>query len=187
MAFRNRLRSSFNKLRRTFALKLVRLGLALLVLGLVSGLVTANKASADGPLGQELPEVRVVTKEIAPFVIREDGRLTGFSIDLWEDIAQQAGLNFEYVEVATVGEQLEAVGAGDADLAIAAISVTGEREEQVDFSYPYYTSGLLIMTPVWSPVSFRKLIQAVVSLVLLHTLGGLGLIMLILPHVIWLI
>ena len=142
-------------LKCPFAIKLVCLGLALLVLSLVCGRVIAK---ADGPSKQDRPEIRVVTKEIEPFVFKEGGRLTGFSIDLWEDIAQQAGFEFEYVEVTTVGEQLEAVEAGDADLAIAAISVTQDREERVDFSYPYYTSGLLIMTPVWSPVSFRKLL-----------------------------
>jgi ABC-type amino acid transport substrate-binding protein len=144
-------------------------------------------AKADGPSKQERPEVRVVTKEVTPFVFKEGGRLTGFSIDLWEDIAQQAGLGFEYVEVTTVGEQLGAVETGDADLAIAAISITKEREERVDFSYPYYTSGLLIMTPVWSPLSIRKLTQAILSPVLLYTLGGLGLIMLLLAHIVWLI
>ena len=74
MAFRNHLRYSSNKLKCSFALKLVHLGLALLVLGLVSGRVIANKAWANGFSEQERPEVRVVTKEIAPFVIKEGGR-----------------------------------------------------------------------------------------------------------------
>ena len=80
MAFRNHLRSSSKTLKHTFAIKLVRLGLALLVLGLVSGRVIANKARADGPSEQGRPEVRVATKEVAPFVFEEGGRLTGFSI-----------------------------------------------------------------------------------------------------------
>lgn len=45
-------------------------------------LLTAGKAAAEKPL-------RVVTRQLEPFVIEHDGEYSGFSIELWEDIAER--------------------------------------------------------------------------------------------------
>jgi ABC-type amino acid transport/signal transduction systems, periplasmic component/domain len=44
-----------------------------------------------------------------------------------------------------VGEVLDAVGDGRADLGIAAISITSERESRFDFSQPILNAGLQIL------------------------------------------
>ena len=90
----------------------------------LTGFLRASEPQQD----QERP-IRVVTKEIEPFVIKDQDRLTGFSIDLWKEMASFAGVQYEFVEVQTVTEQLDAVIEGEADVAIAAISMTAEREE----------------------------------------------------------
>jgi polar amino acid transport system substrate-binding protein len=46
----------------------------------------------------------------------------------------------------TVNEVVDAVKEGKADVGIAAISITSEREKSVDFTTPYYESGLAILT-----------------------------------------
>ncbi len=93
-------------------------------------------------------EVRVAVRPLEPFVVRAaDGSYSGFSIDLWSYIAAKNNYRTTYVEVRNVTEQLDAVRAGRADVAITAISITAEREESVDFSVPMFNSGLQIAVP----------------------------------------
>ena len=108
------------------------------VLGLVIGF--ARPAVADQAVQQNKP-LRVATKPLEPFVIKRDDRWAGFSIDLWDKIAQQLDWKYDWVEVKTVTDQLQAVQNGGADVAMAGISITPEREVVVDFSHPFFNAG----------------------------------------------
>jgi polar amino acid transport system substrate-binding protein len=90
-------------------------------------------------------QLHVATREIPPFVYKENNRLTGFSIDLWDAIAQELRIGSTYAEHATVPELLDSVKTGKADLGISAISITAERSNEVDFSQPMFDAGLQIM------------------------------------------
>lgn len=83
------------------------------------------------------------TKVAAPFAMKtDDGQWTGISIDLWKRIADQLGLKYQFVEEPTVNALIEATQVGKFDAAIAAITVTPDRERVLEFSQPYYVSGL---------------------------------------------
>jgi polar amino acid transport system substrate-binding protein len=90
-------------------------------------------------------KIRVVTKPVEPFSFTEGGKLVGFSIDLWEAVAKEAGFQFEMQNVESVPKMLEALKTRQADVAIAAISITAERHAVMDFSQPYFDSGLQIL------------------------------------------
>ncbi len=105
---------------------------------------------------QSADSLRVATKPLPPFVFLDDEAPAGFSIELWEEVARRMGLTFEWVEYETVGEILAAVETGTADVAIAGISMTRERETIVDFTHPFYDAGLQIMVPAQSSFSFRQ-------------------------------
>lgn len=90
-------------------------------------------------------KIRVVTKPVEPFSFSEGGKLMGFSIDLWEAVAKEAALDFEIRNVETVPQMLDALKTRQADVAIAAISITAERHAAMDFSQPFYDSGLQIL------------------------------------------
>lgn len=107
-------------------------------------------------IAQSGNSLRVATKPLPPFVFLDGETPTGFSIDLWEEIARRLDLAFEWVEYETVGEILEAVETGAADVAIAGISMTREREGVVDFTHPFYDAGLQIMVPAQSSFSFGQ-------------------------------
>lgn len=94
--------------------------------------------------------LRVVIKPLAPFVSYLGDRNVGFSIDLWEEIARRLNRKFEYVRVETVTQQIESLRDNRADVAITGISITRERETQIDFSLPYFDAGLQIMVPAKS-------------------------------------
>src|SRR5260370_40393216 len=78
-------------------------------------------------------------------VIEDKGALRGFSIELWTSISARLDRETEYLVMPDVGELLDAVGDGRADLGIAAISVASERESRFDFSQPILNAGLQIL------------------------------------------
>lgn len=139
-------------------------GLAVLVVVIVA---TAGAHST----AQEPPEatVQVAIKPAPPFVLESD-EPRGFSIDLWEEIAQRAELDYELVGVESVTEQLEAVQTGTADAAIAAISITEAREETVDFSLPVYDSGLQLMVRDEGGLSLADNMRSILSTPVLRLL-----------------
>ena len=92
--------------------------------------------------------LRVLVKPVPPFVIENaDGSLSGFSIDLWQMVEKQLGVQSDITVLPNVTELLQAVEAGKGDVAIAAVTITADREQRMDFSHPFFRSGLQIMVP----------------------------------------
>jgi ABC-type amino acid transport substrate-binding protein len=151
------------------------------------GLFGPPLVAAGSPAAQDGDRLVVVTKVIEPFVMKNQGRFTGFSIDLWQELARSSEIQYEYLEVENVADQLAAVENGQADLGIAAISMTAGREEVLDFSHPYFSSGLQIMRPSDSSSFFRSLVAVVTSPLILGIVGSLLLIMLVMAHIVWLV
>ncbi|HEX9996485.1 MAG TPA: transporter substrate-binding domain-containing protein [Abditibacterium sp.] len=89
--------------------------------------------------------LQVATREIAPFVTQKDGKYSGFSIDLWNAIADELGVESKFSSLPNVAAQIDAVRGGRADVGIAATSITAKRDRLVDFSQPFYDSGLQIL------------------------------------------
>lgn len=79
-----------------------------------------------------------------PFMFEEDGEWTGFEIELWEAIAEENDWTYEYNTMNFSGI-ITALQTGRVDGAIAAITITSQREETMDFSHAYYDSGLMLM------------------------------------------
>jgi polar amino acid transport system substrate-binding protein len=75
-------------------------------------------------------KLRVATRVVAPFVMQDGSRLQGFSIELWNAIAEQLGVETEYSVSPSVKSLLGVVQAQRADVGIAAISITSERERR---------------------------------------------------------
>ncbi|MGA1263727.1 MAG: transporter substrate-binding domain-containing protein [Prochlorothrix sp.] len=93
--------------------------------------------------------LKVGVNQVYPFVFLQDDRTFGFSIDLWENLALEMGVETQFVPYESVADLLNGVRAGEVDLAIAGISVTAKREtEGLDFSYPMYHGGLQILTTI---------------------------------------
>src|SRR5574341_1746910 len=90
--------------------------------------------------------LRVATRLVKPFVFEEKGQLTGFTVDLWQEITKQMNVQSEFIVKPTVKDLLAGVNAHEAALGIAAISITAEREMQWDFSQPMFDAGLQILT-----------------------------------------
>ena len=147
----------------------------------------SNQAQSDAT--QDTTEdgtFRVATKLIEPFVMEDDeGNLVGFSIDLWDEIANRVDFTYEWARYETVSEIIDAVEAQEVDAAIAAISITSDREQRIDFTYDYYDSGLLIIVPnnLTNPV---QLVQALLNPALLQIFAVFAIIIVIAAHIYWL-
>ncbi|MGH8937127.1 MAG: basic amino acid ABC transporter substrate-binding protein [Acidimicrobiia bacterium] len=72
-----------------------------------------------------------------PFEFEEGGQLTGYDVELAEEIAARLGLEPSWVDTAfdTIFTQL---AAGQFDMVASATTITEERQQTVDFSIPYY-------------------------------------------------
>lgn len=79
-----------------------------------------------------------------PFEFKKDGKYVGFDIDLWDAVAKQLGLEYELQPMDFNG-LIPALQSGNIDAAIAGMTIKSEREKVVDFAYPYYDAGLMIL------------------------------------------
>ena len=103
--------------------------------------VTAVLAGCMG--GGEDPETIVggTAPGFPPFEIKEGGELAGFDIELFEAVVAESDyefggwveLEFDALIPALQDERIDGIA--------AAMSITDERDEQVDFSDPYYSTN----------------------------------------------
>lgn len=77
----------------------------------------------------------------APFEFTVDGKLVGFDIDLMNAIAKEMGCEVEWVQMSFDG-LIPALLTQQLDMAVASFTVTAERAKRINFSDPYYRSGL---------------------------------------------
>ena len=141
--------------------------------------------TADGQVPR--PVLRVVTKPITPFSMpQDDGRWAGFTIDLWEAIAEEIGVDYEVTGMASNPELIAALEAGQADVAAAGMTVTAERERRIDFSHPFFNSGLRIMVTGESTSTVLTVARSVLP-GLLKLVAVLLAVLLLAAHVLWLV
>jgi len=108
-------------------------------------------------------ELVVGVKSSPPFSYqRDDGVWAGISIELWEQIAGELGLEYQYRETSLEG-LLGELARGELDAAVAAISVTADRNQQVEFCHPHYTTGLGIAIQAGSQGDLWQLVRRIVS------------------------
>ena len=79
-----------------------------------------------------------------PLEMEEHGKVTGFDIDLIHAIAKEEGLT---IKLQTMDFQglIPALQTGTIDVAVAGITITDQRAKVVNFSHPYYHSGLSLL------------------------------------------
>lgn len=171
--------------RRGRATRVPRLlaGVSLVVLASMAGLggdqVAAGQA-ADGP------EVVVATKRLEPFVFVDDGgTVRGYSIDLMDAVADRLDLTLRYVVHTKVGELIDAVAQERADMAIAGISMTAEREERIDFSHAYFDAGLQVMVRNEGAGAWQIIRSKLTSRGLLLPIGAFFALAIVAAHIVW--
>ncbi len=133
-------------------------------------------------------KVRVVTRNIEPFSFEQQGRRVGYAMELWQAVAQEAGLESDVAALGTAQEMIDALKAKTTDVGVGALSVTAKREADIDFSQPFYESGLQILV-AGGTASFADTLGQLVSGLLNFKLIGMFLLlvlaMLVISHFVW--
>src|SRR5258708_2680020 len=127
-------------------------------------------------------KVTVLIKAAKPFAFDKGGAPAGYSIDLWKRVAEEAKLDYEFKTVSTVPEVIDTLKAQHADVGLGALSITAEREAVIDFSYPYYKSGLQILV---NTENTKSPFRAFLKLDIFKVLGLLIVAILINAHILW--
>lgn len=147
----------------------------------------AQEASQTPPAAAQGRPLTVVTRELPPFIIKEGDAITGFSAELWQELAVRTGVSSTWLERKNVTEILKAIENGEADVGIAAISITSEREQRFDFSQPMFEAGLQVMVPDEADGGFSPwtVLNYFTSGAMPYLLGILALLILIPGHIVW--
>ncbi len=152
-------------------------------------------AFAELPMaGQALAASRAVTvatRNLAPFVITNDNGKSGFTVELWEEIAKRQGWTTQYIDAENVTAQLKAVAERRADVGAGAISITAERRQTFDFSQPILNGGLQILVPHRTVAPSQPGLVNFLQLLFSKAMGVwllAGFILSVIPaHIFWLI
>ncbi len=92
--------------------------------------------------------IQVGTIERPPFMMHNDtGKMTGFSVELWEEIAKRLNIEYQWKEFKIFGNMIDATKNNQVDASIANITITSKREKVLDYSQPIFDSGLQILVP----------------------------------------
>ena len=133
----------------------------------------------------EQQPLRVLTRQVPPFAFQDaDGRWQGIAIELWESVAKGLNRTVTYESV-TLPDLLSRLTNNQADAAVGALSVTPQREEQFDFSHPFYRTGLGIAVVRDSNGAWADVLRVLVSPRFLGIVGGLLALLTLVGAVIW--
>jgi polar amino acid transport system substrate-binding protein len=140
------------------------------------------------PPGVNVERVLVIgTKDAPPFAMKDDrGDWTGLSIDLWKHIAEQLHLSYRFKETTLQG-LIDETASGELDGAITALTVTAKREEVVDFTQPFYATGLGIAVAKQSIFDWWRLLRSLISPGFWVALLGLLGITVLIGVIVWLL
>lgn len=156
-----------------------------LVAGMILGLLSI------GPCGSSEPAdtIRVAIHLNDPLVAQDAGSPTGFSVDLWRELAARLQLKTEFQVDMDEDAVLASVREHRAQLGIAGIAITSAREREFDFSQPIMNSGLLIMLRGSSDSDVSIMLTEMLPIMfspLLFVWLAISFILIIIPaHVMW--
>ncbi|MBR7797592.1 transporter substrate-binding domain-containing protein [Agaribacter marinus] len=134
--------------------RLKQLSILFVMLGIISLLVACGSSEGDAEKEGDssknadesgLKDIYTVASDTSfvPFEFKEDGEYVGFDIELIKAIADEVGFEIE-LETTNFDGIIPGLQTGSFDIAVAGISIKEDRKKKVDFSDPYYQSGLAI-------------------------------------------
>jgi len=89
-----------------------------------------------------------------PFEFKQDGKYVGFDVELWEALAKDMGVKYRLQPMDFNGI-IPGLQTKNIDVALAGITIKDERKKVIDFSDPYYESGIAILTSVKNQDSIK--------------------------------
>jgi glutamate transport system substrate-binding protein len=111
---------------------------------------------ADSTLGriQEAGEIKIGVKyDVPPFGFQnpQSGEVEGFDVDLGRAIAEKLGVEPNFIE-AISDNRIPFLEDGTVDIVISTMTINAERDQEIDFSEPYYIARGRILVPEGSDI-----------------------------------
>jgi polar amino acid transport system substrate-binding protein len=135
-------------------------------------------------------DLDVAVTVIPPFVMQQNGSLTGFSIDLWNAIAAHMNMKTNYKSMPDAASILEAMRSKRVEVIAAPVVITAARDEEIDFSLPIMQAGMQIMVRDTGEAAASNPLKDLVGLLFSKTTIlwlGIALILVLIPaHLVWL-
>jgi polar amino acid transport system substrate-binding protein len=144
----------------------------------------ATESLAQTPTDESSDVVTIGTRVVPPFVIEEGDGYSGLTVSLWDHIAAELGIDYVFEERDIEG-MITGVEDGSLFASASALTVTAEREERVDFTHPFFTTGLGIAVP-HRPAGLLQAILRLFSVEFLWVFGLLGALLLFWGALVWL-
>ena len=88
--------------------------------------------------------VMATNAEFPPYEYREGDKITGFDVDMMTAVCDKLGYELQIDDMA-FESVIPAVQSGKADVGVAGLSVTPDREKNVKFSDSYTVTHLVVM------------------------------------------
>lgn len=156
------------------------------LLSIISLLICINVVHAEEQQTPNSQQLLVVgTKASPPFSMKTaDGKWTGLSIDLWRQIAAELNLQYEFRE-RTLEQLLDGVVDGSLYAAVAALTITPEREQKFDFTHSFYTTGIGIAISSKTNNPWLTTVRQIFSAAFLKVLGTMMLLLLGIGLLMW--
>ncbi len=105
-----------------------------------------------------------------PFLIIEDDHVSGINMWLWKEVANEAGLNYEFKQL-EFSQMITALEEGTIDVSINPLTITAKRSKNFNFTQPYYAAHATVI--VHQPKLFRRTIDFIKNFFSLNFLRGL--------------
>ncbi|BBO84962.1 amino acid ABC transporter substrate-binding protein [Desulfosarcina ovata subsp. sediminis] len=86
-----------------------------------------------------------VNPNFKPFSFEQDGKRVGVDIDIANLLAEKLGVKVEFFAPESFSDLIPMLQANQIDIIIAGMSITFDRAKAVDFSVPYFETGLSIL------------------------------------------
>ncbi len=131
--------------------------------------------------------MRVGVSPFTPFVMFKDKEIKGYSIDLWKLVAEELGVDYQFVKSGGVSEKMENLTDRRIDVAIGGITITEERERRIDFTHSYFHTGLGILVQKRSSASVGQLLRTFLTKKRLTIIGSFLLLVFMAGNIIWLV
>ena len=104
-----------------------------------------------------------------PFVISDNTSIEGISIYLWEQIAKELDVSYQYVQM-PFAKMLQALEEGTIDISINPLTITHERNKKIDFTHPFYIANSTVVIHKVNPL--KRFFQFLKSFFNLNFLRG---------------
>lgn len=111
---------------------------------LLVGMSVAAVGSSVAYAQEGRPLVVAVDTAFVPFEFKQGNEYVGFDIDLWAALAKQMNVKYK-IQPMDFNGIIPGLQTKNVDAALAGITIRDDRKKVIDFSDPYYESGLSIL------------------------------------------